>query len=459
MDLKKKSWFVSRLVFWKLIIAVPAAVLIITAAGSADSKSAPAAKADSNQIKKVQPKINSAIENWQDLRFGLFIHWGPVSLKGTEIGWSRGKEVPTAEYDNLYKQFKAEKFNAADWVGIAKKAGAKYIVITSKHHDGFCMWDSKYTDYDIMATPFGRDCVAELAAECKKESIKFGVYYSICDWHHPDYPSDSPGGQGEKQNHNIARYMVYLKNQLKEILTKYEPVNILWFDGHWEDCWPNEYGDQLYKFVKQIQPDIVVNNRISRAGQQAEGRSFVGDYDTPEQEIGQFDPNRPWESCITLGTQWSWKPNDELKTGYECIETLVRTCGNNGNLLLNVGPMPNGQIEPRQAERLAEIGNWLKTYGESIFGTRGGPYLPGSWGVSTYKGDRIYLHILDWQAGKKLVLPAIDKKITSYKLLTGGDVKVEQSKDGITIQVAITLDFQKTPDTIIALELDGPAGK
>ena len=351
-----KKFQVSNLKF-QVLTAV--AILFFSANSFADSNSLPGRPADVNAVKKAV-RANAAVENWQDFRFGLFIRWGPVSLKGTEISWSRGGEVPKDEYDNLYKQFKAEKFNAAEWVSTAKKAGAKYIVITSKHHDGFCLWDSKYTDYDVMSTPFGRDVLAELSGECKKEGIKFGVYYSICDWHHPDYPSDSPGGQSEKQNHNIARYMVYLKNQLREILTKYGPVSVLWFDGHWEDCWPNEYGDELYKFVKELQPDIVINNRISRAGQQAEGASLVGDFETPEQEIGDFNTSRPWESCITLGSQWAWKPNDELKTINQCIETLVRVSGNNGNLLLNVGPMPDGRIEPRQSERLVEIGNWLR---------------------------------------------------------------------------------------------------
>jgi alpha-L-fucosidase len=179
---------------FKFQILAAAIILLCPEAGFADSNTPSAGPADVNAVKNaIQAK--AAVENWRDLRFGLFIHWGPVSLKGKEISWSRDSEIPKAEYDNLYKQFNPEKFSAAEWVSLAKKTGVKYIVIAAKHHDGFCLWDSKYTDYDIMSTPFGRDVLGELSSECKKEGIKFGVYYSICDWHHPDYPSDSPGGQ------------------------------------------------------------------------------------------------------------------------------------------------------------------------------------------------------------------------------------------------------------------------
>ena len=426
-------------------------ILFFSAFVFADSNTMPA---DSN---KIQAQKNKAVENWQDLRFGLFIHWGPVSIKGTEIGWSRGGEVPKDEYDNLYKQFNPQKFNAAQWVKFAKDAGVKYIVITSKHHDGFCIWDSAFTDYDILSSPFKRDILSELSAECKKQGMKFGVYYSICDWHHPDYPTDSPGGRETKPKSDIKRYFTYVKNQLKEILTKYGPVSVLWFDGHWEDCWPNEYGEQLYKYVKELAPDIVINNRLSRAGQRAEGASFVGDYETPEQEIGQFDLKRPWESCITIGTQWAWKPNDQIKPFKECIETLVRTAGNSGNLLLNIGPMPDGAIEPRQADRFYEIGAWLKSFGESIYATRGGPYMPGNWGASTHKDNKIYLHILDWKGSDTLLLPPVNKKITASKLLGGGNVEINQTES--YLKITVSKENQKQPDTIVVLELDGNASE
>jgi alpha-L-fucosidase len=171
---------------------------------------------------------------WREARFGMFIHWGPVSLKGTEIGWSRGAEVPAAEYDQLYKKFNSTLFDAGAWVRIAKQAGMKYIVITSKHHDGFCIWDTKLTDYNIMNAPFHHDILKELSAACRKQGIVFSTYYSILDWHHPDYPLGSPGGKTEKPSANMDRYVAYLKGQLAEIIRNYGPLGIMWFDGQWE---------------------------------------------------------------------------------------------------------------------------------------------------------------------------------------------------------------------------------
>jgi len=176
------------------------------------------------------------------MRFGLFIHWGPVSIRGTEIGWSRGAQVPIEEYDALYKQFNPTKFNADEWVSIAKESGMKYLVITSKHHDGFCIWDSEYTDYDIMSTPFKRDILKELSEACRRQGIMFCTYHSICDWYHPDYPLGSPGGRTKKSNPNMERYVQYLHNQTAEIIRKYGPLGVMWFDGEWEEPWNHTHG-------------------------------------------------------------------------------------------------------------------------------------------------------------------------------------------------------------------------
>jgi len=229
-------------------------------------------------------------------------------------------------------------------------------------------------------------------------------------------------------------------------------VDILWFDGHWEDVWPNEYGTELYKYIKSLKPEIIVNNRINRLGQQAEGTSKVGDFDVFEEEIGPFEADRPTESCITLGSRWSWRPNDKIKSSSECIETLVRCAGNNGNFLLDIGPTADGTIESKQTEVLNEIGEWFKKSGQSIYATRGGPLMPGTWGVSTNKDNTIFLHILDWPESEKLVLPAVAGKITAGKLLGGDNVKVVQSKTNLTIQMA--KDNMQKPHTIIALQLE-----
>lgn len=380
---------------------------------------------------------------WRDAKFGLFIHWGPVSLKGTEIGWSRGGErrgtggtgeIPLEVYDNLYKQFNPVKFNVDEWVSIAKSAGMKYLVFTSKHHDGFSMFDSKLTDYKITNSPFNRDVVAELAKACHEGGIRFGFYYSPPDWHHPDYRTE-----------NHARYIKFLHGQLRELCSNYGRVDIVWFDGlggKAED-WDSP---TLSKMIRQLQPRVIINNRAG----------LPADHDTPEQEIGRFQTDRAWESCITVGTQWAWKPDDRIKSLKECIDTLVRCVGGDGNLLFNVGPMPTGEIEARQVARLKEMGTWLKQYGESIYGTRGGPFRPGLWGASTYKGNKVYVHILTWPQ-ETILLPPLQKKIVASSVLTGGAVEVKQTDKGIEISVPAAT--RQELDTIVVLGLDGPAAE
>ncbi|MFO7976648.1 MAG: alpha-L-fucosidase [Candidatus Hydrogenedentota bacterium] len=417
---------------------------------------------ESAEAPDIRPTAQKSLRDFQDMRFGMFIHWGPVALKGTEIGWSRGREVPVEEYDQLYKQFNPTKFDATEWVRIAKDAGMKYMVLTSKHHDGFCLWDSQYTDYDIMSTPFGRDVIAELAKACKEGGIEFGTYYSILDWYQPDYnTADSQGGPGyalpEGREPSMDRYVEYMYGHMEELITKYGPLLVMWFDGEWEEPWSRERGVRLYNYVRSLQPDILVNNRVGKGRQGMEGTTkegYPGDFDTPEQEIGAFNRKQPWETCMTIGTQWAWKPDDTIKSLKECLRTLIRTAGGDGNLLFNVGPMPDGRIAPEQADRLRKMGAWLDKYGESIYGTRGGPYMPGDWGVSTCKGDTIYVHVFEWN-DKPLVLPPLGFMVVNATQLGGGAVSITQGAE------AVTLDVPKANrheiDTIIALEIDGNA--
>ena len=382
---------------------------------------------------------------WREAKFGLFIHWGPVSLKGTEIGWSRRGprrgmrgtgSIPMEVYDNLYKQFNPVKFDADQWVQIAKDAGMKYMVFTSKHHDGFVNFDSKLTDYKITSkeSPFRRDIVGELAKACHKGGLALGYYYSPVDWHHPDY-----------RTKNHQKYIEYLHGQLREICTNYGKVDIIWFDGlggkakDWD-------AENLFRMIRKLQPGVIINNRLG----------LGGDFSTPEQRIGRFDAKRPWETCMTICRQWAWKPNDRMKSLKECLQTLARVVGGDGNFLFNVGPMPDGRIEPRQVERLKQMGQWLKKYGQSIYATRGGPYKPGKWGAATHKGKRVYLHVFNW-TGKSLTLPAIDKKIVGSSVLTGGTGTVKQNKE--RIEISVPKAHRRDIDTIVVLELDGPAGE
>ena len=382
------------------------------------------------------------VQQWQEMKFGLFIHWGPVSLKGTEIGWSRGGQrrgrkdkstgsIPVEIYDNLYKQFNPVKFDADEWLQTAKDAGMKYLVFTSKHHDGFSMFDSKLTDYKITNSPFKRDVVKELADACHKAGLKLGYYYSPPDWYHPDYRTE-----------NHSRYIEFLHGQLREICSNYGKIDIIWFDGlggKAED-WNSE---KLFKMIRRLQPHVIINNRAG----------LPSDHDTPEQRIGKFQNDRPWETCMTICRQWAWKPNDQMKSLKQCIDTFVRVVGGDGNLLFNVGPMPDGRIEPRQVERLNEMGNWLEKYGQSIYATRGGPFKPGGWGASTYKGNTIYVHVLNWQEDT-LTLPPIPKKIIASSVMTGGTVTIKQTKRAI--EISVPKSYRQEIDTIIVLELDGP---
>ena len=422
---------------------------------------------------KAKPEV---VEAWKDMRFGMFIHWGPVVLTEKEISWSRrlaeceqgkpllkwlkkvrSKETTTDAkiYDELYKKWNPVKFNAEEWVKIAKDAGQKYIIFTAKHHDGFCLFDSKLTDYKSTApeSNWRVDAVKELADACHKHGLKFIVYYSQPDWHHSDYLTE---------NHD--RYVKYLHGQIREILTNYGKIDGLWFDNlrgvskETAKLWDAE---NLFKMARSIQPDLIINNRCG----------VEADFETPEQHVGHFSRERSWESCITLGTQWAWQSNDKLKSYEEAIKMLVVCAVGDGNLALNTNPMPDGRIEPRQAESFRKIGQWTRKYGESIYGTRGGPFvapdsqkrsfnsnrdqfnLPGGnwWGGSTHKDNTVYLHILRWPSDT-LILPDIDREIVSYKVLTGSKATVKQTQG--RIEVRVEQDQRDKLDTIIKIEFN-----
>jgi alpha-L-fucosidase len=395
----------------------------------------------------VDPKYLQAtpedMQWWRDAKLGMFVCWGPVTMTGKEIGWARAGErrgttgtgdVPVEIYDNLYKKWKPDKFDARQWAQVAVDLGAKYMIFLVKHHDGFCLYDSKLTDYKVTGaeSAWKHDVMKDVADACHVAGLKLIIYYSQPDWHHLDYRT---------KNHH--RYITYLHGQVCELLTDYGRVDGFWFDlGGKPEDWDSE---KLFKMMRTIQPWLIINNRCG----------VQGDFDTPEQRLGMFQLERPWETCMTLGTQWSWKPDDEIKSLKQCIDVLVTCAVRNGNLALNTGPMPDGRIEPRQAARFGEIGQWMKKYGESIYGTRGGPFISkAAWGGSTRKGNIIYIHVLKW-AGEPLRLPPIDKNIVSNAILTGGTVIVGQTGEGILIDVPS--DHQRKLDTIIKLELDGSA--
>lgn len=379
---------------------------------------------------------------WRDARFGMFVHWGPVSLAGTEISWSRNpgpfgdnpSGIPAAQYDQLYKRFNPVKFDAQAIVDLAKSTGMKYIVFTCKHHDGFCEFDSQYTDYKITSpqSPYDKDIVRQLADACHKAGLHWCVYYSQPDIHHPDYKVDQPA------------YDRYFHNQVHELLTEYGKVDLIWFDGlgNSADFWD---ASTLFAQMRADDPDIIINDRCG----------LPGDYETPEQRIGQYNDQDAWETCMTIGDQWSYKPNDNYKSSMQCIQTLARCAGGDGNLLLNIGPEPDGSIDPTQADRLHAMGLWMHAHDESIYGTRGGPFKPNGAYVSTRKGDIVYLHVLNWpDAG--VTLPALPRRIVDSQVLgMSGAARVTQTAESITVNVPA--GERDAADTVIALKLDGSA--
>ena len=402
------------------------------------------------------------IKWWTEARFGMFIHWDMSSIAGTEISWSRQSARPldvdksTAGYvedpvyDHLYERFNPTNVNAKEWVRLAQAAGMKYIVFTAKHHGGFCMWDTKLTDYSIMHTPFKRDVVKELAEACHQAGMRFGLYYSPRDWHQPDY------GVGDN-----AKYTAYMKGQLTELLTQYGKIDCLWFDGFGAgDSIRFWHADEMLALIQKLQPQVIINNRLANiwfpgnTNTTISAYSSLGDHDTPEGTVGSFQNNRPWETCHMIihtpgGYAWSYRSDQNfIRPLGECIQMLASCATGDGNLLLDVGPNALGEIPADQAGRLREMGDWMRKHGESIYGTRGGPFHNGAWGGSTYKDNLVYLHVFQW-GGDRLVLPPLKAKIIKCS------IAFKQTADGITLTLPVSQ--QDKSDTVIELTLSGSA--
>jgi len=417
---------------------------------------------------------DSRMEWWRDARFGMFIHWGLYAVPAGEWNGKTGygewirtsAEIPLETYDKFVPQLNPVLFDADEWVRMAKDAGMKYIVITSKHHDGFCMFDTKQTDFKITSTPFHRDPMKELAAACKKQGLKFCFYYSIMDWHHPDY---LPRRDWEKdrpvKDADFRRYVDYMKAGLKELLTNYDYIGVLWFDGEWENTWNEKYGKEIYTYCRSLKPGLIINNRVGAGRMDMEGLTkegaFGGDFGTPEQQIPATGlPGVDWETCMTMNDHWGYNKNDKnFKSAKEMIQMLADIASKGGNYLLNVGPKSDGQFPQESIDRLKEIGRWMSVNGESIYGTMASPFKVTPWGRCTRKnipgGVRLYLHVFNWPADK-LVVPGCLNNITKAFPLSDHNktpVPVERKDDAILVTLPTTLP--DTFNTVIVLDLVG----
>ena len=394
---------------------------------------------------------------WRDAQFGMFIHWGAYAVpagthKGERVAgigeWIMSRaHIPIPEYAEYVHRFNPTRFDADEWVRIANDAGMKYIIITSKHHDGFALFDSKVSSYDIMdATPYKRDAIKALSEAAHRAGLKFGVYYSIMDWHHPDAQGPNYPDYNSRtwSNPNFGRYVeTYMKPQLKELLTQYPYIDVLWFDGEWIADWSDERGRDLYSYVRTIRPSLIVNNRVGHtrqglSGLNSEGHVGLGDFGTPEQRVPPEGlPGVDWETCMTMNDTWGFKSyDDDWKDSRTLVRTLIDVASKGGNFLLNVGPTADGLIPAPIVSRLSEMGDWMKLNGEAIYGTTVSPSGMPAWGRYTAKPGKVYALVFDWPKDGKLTLAGMKEKPLRARLLADGrPLTVEQSDSGFVVQL------------------------
>lgn len=400
----------------------------------------------------------AARTRFQQARFGMFIHWGIYSLLQDGEWVMNNRGITVAEYETLAPQFNPVKFDAAEWVRLAKDAGMKYVTITSKHHDGFAMFDSKVSDWDIVdRTPYKRDVLKALAAEARAQGVTLFFYHSQLDWHHPDYWPRGQTGQrtGRPEQGDWYRYLDYMDAQLRELLTNYGPIGGIWFDGMWDRYDADWRLERTYRMIHELQPAALIGSNHHRLPYPGEDFQMF-EKDLPGQNTFGYNTTEvgglPLETCETTNDSWGYRLTDRnLKSRDDLIRLLVNAAGRDANLLLNVGPMPTGEIPPAVATRLREVGAWLADYGEAIYGTRGGPIAPRPWGVTTQTGDRVYVHVLHWD-DRDLTLPPTPGRVRAARMLVGGaTVPVRSTPTGVTLTLPPA--DRDEPDRVVVLDL------
>ncbi len=415
------------------------------------------------------PANIEARSGFQDAKFGLFIHWGVFSILGDEEWVMNNENIHVNDYTRLQHFFYPTEFDAHEWVSMAKNAGMKYITLITRHHDGFSMWDTKYSDFNIMNTPYKKDVVKMIADECHRQNIKLFLYYSLLDWRRDDYSwwtGRTGQGTGRTVHGNWNDYIKFMENQLTELLTNYGEIAGIWFDGYWDQTAPEGAKDrspkvdwhlpEIYSLIHKLQPQCLIGNNHHLSPFPGEDFQMF-EKDLPGQNksglsFQKISEQLPLETCETMNGSWGFNiKDDNYKSVNQLIHYIVNAAGRNANFLLNVGPMPNGKIQNEFTDTLKEIGKWMQQYGESIYGTRGDVMPPQDWGVVTAKNKTIYVHILK-DSVQPIIITGIQGKVKSCQLMgTNEKVKFKQDKNGVTINPdGIKLN---DVDTIVQIEM------
>ena len=416
------------------------------------------------------PENLAARQAFQDRKFGLFIHWGLSSVLGAGEWVMNNRSIKVKDYKRLINVFNPQQFNAAEWVTAAKNAGMKYIVFITRHHDGFSNWDTKYSDWKITNTAYGKDVLKALAEECKKEDIKLGLYYSTLDWYRSDYPYETGRtgkGSGRTEKSNYDSYLQFMKNQLTELLTNYGEIMSIWLDGHWDQTNPEGSADmssrinwqyeELYSLIHRLQPQCMIGNNHHL--DPIPGEDFqMFEKDLPGQNKSGLSfqaasEELPLETCETMNNSWGYNITDNnYKSVKTIIHYLVKAAALNTNLLLNVGPMPTGKIQPEFLDTLKVVGSWMQQYGETIYGTRGNLIPAQEWGVVTKKEKTIYVHILNRSNANPVFLPGLKDKIATAAFYNGNkSVRFKQLDEGTFIYLDDVV--KDDVDTVIRLQV------
>lgn len=413
----------------------------------------------------------AARNKFQDNRFGMFVHWGVSSMLGAGEWIMQNRNIKVKDYALLKETFYPSQFNAAEWVGSAKAAGMKYIVFITRHHDGFSNWDTQQTDWKITNTPYGKDVLKQLAAECKKQGMQLGLYYSTLDWYREDYPyttGRTGQGTGRKSGGNYASYLKFMKAQLTELLTNYGEIMSIWFDGHWDQTNPEGSKDrssrinwkynEIYELIHQLQPECLIGNNhhldplpgedFQMFEKDLPGQNHTGlSFQKPSDQL-------PLETCETMNNSWGYNITDHArKSVKDLVHYLVKAASLNTNFLLNVGPMPNGKIQMENIDTLKLLGNWMQQYAATIQGTRGNIIPSQEWGVVTAKDKKVYVHQLKKVANNFIFVPISGNKIKSVQLFASkASVEYKQISEGVFIYLKGIQ--QDEVDTVFQLDIE-----